>query len=271
MKFGISPFGIWRPGFPESIAGFDQFEKLYADAKLWLNEGWIDYFVPQLYWPINRYDQSFPVLLNWWENENTKSRHLWPGINTRQAQNALDIDESINQIMISRAMLSDRPGSVFWNVDSLTNNLEFHESLTTGPFKKQALVPASKWLDSKAPVAPVIEPQIVDTMLKLSWQEASDDDISLWVLYKKYGDNWQYELLPADTLNIEIERFYSASEKNIDDKDSKDLNDSEIEPIIFQLSEVALTSVDRSGNESSWQSLRVDSYDTEELQVLSNR
>ncbi|PCJ50195.1 MAG: hypothetical protein COA74_02930 [Gammaproteobacteria bacterium] len=255
VKFGISPFGIWRPGFPESILGFDQFEKLYADAKLWLNEGWIDYFVPQLYWPINRYAQSFPVLLNWWENENIKNRHLWPGIHTRQALNDIDIDESINQIMISRAMLSDRPGSVFWNVDALTNNLPFYESLTTGPYKKQALVPASKWLDSRAPVAPVLKAQLLENIFKLSWLENNDDEISQWVLYKKYGDKWQYEILPRESLSIEI---------NITNEDSSNVSATEVEPVITQLSEVAVTSVDRSGNESSWQSLLIDYDKTED-------
>jgi uncharacterized lipoprotein YddW (UPF0748 family) len=61
VKFGLSPFGIWRPGYPESIEGMDQYDKLYADAKLWLNKGWIDYFTPQLYWKINPIPQSFPL------------------------------------------------------------------------------------------------------------------------------------------------------------------------------------------------------------------
>ena len=99
VKFGISPFGIWRPGFPESIKGFDQYEKLYADAKLWLNKGWLDYIVPQLYWQINQYPQSFPLLLNWWENENKKARHLWPGIHTRLAIDEKANIETVNQIM----------------------------------------------------------------------------------------------------------------------------------------------------------------------------
>src|SRR5690606_13040998 len=81
VKFGLSPFGIWLPGYPESIAGYDQSDKLYADAKLWLNEGWIHHCTPQLYWTTNKLEQSFPVLLGWWEEENYQARHLWPGIN----------------------------------------------------------------------------------------------------------------------------------------------------------------------------------------------
>ncbi|KAF5275472.1 hypothetical protein FQR65_LT16646 [Abscondita terminalis] len=78
VKFGISPFGIWKPGYPAGIQGSSQYDQLYADAKLWLNKGWIDYFAPQLYWPIEPAKQSFTTLLRWWESENTLGRHVWP-------------------------------------------------------------------------------------------------------------------------------------------------------------------------------------------------
>ena len=48
VRFGISPFGIWKPGYPMGIIGSSQYDELYADAKLWLNKGWVDYFSPQL-------------------------------------------------------------------------------------------------------------------------------------------------------------------------------------------------------------------------------
>ena len=53
VKFGISPFGIYRPGNPPGIVGLDQYESLYADVKLWLTKGWVDYLAPQLYWRID--------------------------------------------------------------------------------------------------------------------------------------------------------------------------------------------------------------------------
>ena len=53
VKFGVSPFGIWRPGNPATIQGFDPYEQIYADARKWLVEGWVDYFTPQLYWAID--------------------------------------------------------------------------------------------------------------------------------------------------------------------------------------------------------------------------
>ena len=63
VKFGISPFGIARANTPDGVkATFDQYEVLYADAVKWLEEGWCDYYTPQLYWPIEG-DQSYPLLL----------------------------------------------------------------------------------------------------------------------------------------------------------------------------------------------------------------
>ena len=56
VKFGISPFGIYRPGqpggMPNPIRGLDQYSRIYADPKLWLQNGWLDYLAPQLYWAI---------------------------------------------------------------------------------------------------------------------------------------------------------------------------------------------------------------------------
>jgi uncharacterized lipoprotein YddW (UPF0748 family) len=81
VKVGISPFGIWRPGNPGQIVGFDAYDKLYADSRLWLQQGWCDYLTPQLYWPIDRTAVSYPVLLNWWKSQNTLNKKIWPGLN----------------------------------------------------------------------------------------------------------------------------------------------------------------------------------------------
>jgi uncharacterized lipoprotein YddW (UPF0748 family) len=80
VRVGISPFGIWRPGRPAQVRGFDAYEELSADARTWLNRGWVDYLAPQLYWPIDQREQSFPALLGWWSGQNTRGRLLWPGL-----------------------------------------------------------------------------------------------------------------------------------------------------------------------------------------------
>jgi len=80
VRVGISPFGIWRPGNPAGIVGLDAYGSIYADSRLWLQRGWVDYFAPQLYWSIASTGQSFPALVDWWSQQNTLRRHLWPGL-----------------------------------------------------------------------------------------------------------------------------------------------------------------------------------------------
>ena len=71
VRFGISPFGLGRPDRrPPGISGFSQYDKLYADVERWLENGWLDYLAPQLYWPIDRAGQAFPVLLDYWMAQN---------------------------------------------------------------------------------------------------------------------------------------------------------------------------------------------------------
>ncbi len=82
ILFGISPFGIYRPNMPPGTKGFDQYKNLYADPKLWLRKGWMDYISPQLYWPINSINQSFIALFKWWKDNNPKNIPVWPGIFT---------------------------------------------------------------------------------------------------------------------------------------------------------------------------------------------
>ncbi|MGH7670612.1 MAG: glycoside hydrolase family 10 protein, partial [Gemmatimonadaceae bacterium] len=76
VKVGISPFGIWRPGNPPSVKGLDAYASIFADSRLWLANGWVDYLAPQLYWPIEPKQQSFPALLKWWAAQNTAGRIL---------------------------------------------------------------------------------------------------------------------------------------------------------------------------------------------------
>ncbi len=154
VKFGLSPFGIWRPGYPPQIEGFDQYDQLYADAKLWLNKGWIDYFAPQLYWPINKLAQSFPVLLGWWADENTQGRHLWPGISIGRDTSFAQIREINNEILITRGMVPKSMGVVHWSIGQLVNNPGLMKNLREGLYRQQALVPASPWLGSKKPEPP---------------------------------------------------------------------------------------------------------------------
>ena len=68
VLFGVSPFGIYRKGFPSNVTvELDQYQDLYADPVAWLRNGWVDYLSPQLYWR-DKSAQSFSALLEWWRS-----------------------------------------------------------------------------------------------------------------------------------------------------------------------------------------------------------
>ena len=74
VEFGISPFGVWRNAAVDSTgsattAGITNYDDLYADIRLWIKEGWIDYVLPQLYWEIGKKAADYEILAHWWANE----------------------------------------------------------------------------------------------------------------------------------------------------------------------------------------------------------
>jgi uncharacterized lipoprotein YddW (UPF0748 family) len=232
VKFGLSPFGIWRPGYPESIGGFDQYDLLYADARLWLNKGWIDYFTPQLYWPINRISQSFPVLLGWWSGENKKNRHLWPGISVGGDTSMTHINEVLSQVMIDRGMEPNSKGVVHWSISSLTRNPKLTSAIATGPYSQEALVPASPWLDRKPPAPSTCQVAVMDSVATIRWTHRDINDVFHWVLYYRHGNSWSYSILSKDRQTFEVPAFKTNG------------------AAILKLNRVCVTAVDRTGNES---------------------
>lgn len=141
-RIGISPFGIWRPGVPSTIEGkLDAYAQLFADSRLWLAKGWCDYLSPQLYWSIEPSKQSFPVLLNWWLQQNP-SKPIWPGIATERIGSSRSAQEIINQIAITREEHNGVPGHIHWSMKALLKNQGgISESLSAGPYSKKAALP----------------------------------------------------------------------------------------------------------------------------------
>ena len=82
VLFGVSPFGIYRPGMPAEVrAGVDQYADLYSDPLNWMRNGWVDYLSPQLYWPDGG-PQSYSALLRWWRSPavNPRGVPIYPSI-----------------------------------------------------------------------------------------------------------------------------------------------------------------------------------------------
>lgn len=191
VKFGISPFGIYRPGYPASIrAGVDQYAELYADARKWLKEGWCDYFTPQLYWPIARTAQSYPVLLDWWLSQNVKGRHIWPGNYTSQIGN-WKATEIVDQVSVTRKLHAG--GNVHFSMQAfIKDSGGIVEALRNGPYASPALVPASPWLDDVAPKPPLVKAEPAGHGdAKLSWKPDGDTDVRFYEVVLRIRGKWQ--------------------------------------------------------------------------------
>lgn len=163
VKFGISPFGVYRPGIPEGIrSGVDQYDELYADARKWLVEGWCDYFTPQLYWPIKQTPQSYPVLYDWWRSQNPKNRYIWPGNftgRTDPSEGNWKPQEVIDQIGITRKP-GPGTGNVHFSMKAFMRNSNgIKSALVSGVYANESIVPPSPWLGEEKPKAPDVKIQ----------------------------------------------------------------------------------------------------------------
>lgn len=196
IKFGISPFGIWRNRSqdPEGSLsnGLDGYSKLYADARKWVKNGWVDYINPQIYFPFNYQAAAYEKLVDWWA-QNSYGKHLYIGIGAYRAiesrsgwQNKNQIP---NQIRYLRAN-SKVQGSVFFSSKSLRDNLAgLNDSLKNDFFKAPALPPSMPWLDAIAPQHPLlVEVQLFHQSVQLKWEsppQAKDGETaSGYVIYR---------------------------------------------------------------------------------------
>jgi uncharacterized lipoprotein YddW (UPF0748 family) len=180
VQFGISPFGIYRPGVPETIkAGIDQYDELYADCKKWLEKGWCDYMTPQLYWPIAQTPQSYPVLLKWWLSVNPKKRHIIPGNYTGQVGQAANwaTQEIVDQIETTRKL--GAKGNVHFSMKVFMRDSKgINSVLKEGPYSKMSIPPASPWLIKDTVPAPsnvTVPSQQPQDAFRVSFKKPSQD------------------------------------------------------------------------------------------------
>ncbi|HTA29613.1 MAG TPA: family 10 glycosylhydrolase [Candidatus Cybelea sp.] len=197
VKFGISPFGIWRPTHPAQITGFDAYDRLYADSRKWLTEGWLDYCAPQLYWPVEQKAQSFPVLLQWWASQNTRHRTLLAGMKVNGWKDVPDDAREVGREIELTRRQSGAVGEILWHARPLLHDAErVAEILQNQVYAASALVPPSPWLSSDTPNQPLLQAAVNAGELKLNWK-SSGLAIWQWVLQKKSGGHWAAEILPG--------------------------------------------------------------------------
>jgi len=198
--FGISPFGIWKPGIPETTeAQLNAYADLACDARLWLAEGWVDYLAPQLYWRIDPPAQSFPVLLRWWHEQSHAGRHVWAGIATQRINSQEDpgrpASEIVRQIGITRELArGTSAGHIHWNLAAIRRNEGgIRPLLADQVYRGNSLVPASPWLRERSPANPTLSLQrdagSGDLVAEVTSPRRST---GRWILFQvKRGGEWR--------------------------------------------------------------------------------
>jgi uncharacterized lipoprotein YddW (UPF0748 family) len=162
VKFGISPFGVWRnrgedPDGSETRGGTTSFRDLYADTRRWIREGWIDYIAPQVYFDRGHRQVPYGPLVDWWAR-NSYGRHLYVGQGAyrmggkeKSWQSRSELPE---QLRFNRARPAVQ-GSLYFSSRSLTENYGgFQDSLRRDFYRLPALVPPMTWKDSIPPGRP---------------------------------------------------------------------------------------------------------------------
>jgi uncharacterized lipoprotein YddW (UPF0748 family) len=205
VKFGISPFGIWRPGSPPQIKGLDAFARLNADSRKWLANGWVDYLAPQLYWAIAAPETSFPVLLSWWSQQNSHERLLCPGLKSYNVGRTWAPEEIINQIRLTRRQ-TGAGGNVHWDMKALMRNRALCMALEREVYGESALVPATPWLERVPPAQPALNIASKRGALTASWSVAESDKVRLWVLQTRKASKWTTRILSGHIGSIALAR-----------------------------------------------------------------
>jgi len=211
VKVGISPFGIWKPGHPDGVTGFDPVEKIYADARRWLQQGWVDYFSPQLYWSLESKGQNYADLLNWWIEQNTHSRHIWPGLfSTRvilEDRRHWPVSNIIDQVRFTQHAVG-ATGNIHFSMKSLMDTpAALGDSLASEVYSSDALVPESPWLDGATPEALIGHVEKIDGHFYVVVQPPESGSVArVWTLRTSNGESWQTRISPGWRLSVDLGR-----------------------------------------------------------------
>lgn len=160
VKFGVSPFGIYRnkkndPNNGSDTNGLQNYDDLYADILLWINNGWVDYCVPQIYWEIGNKAADYDTLIRWW-NKYASKRPLYIGEDIERTAKFADLKKPGQNQMEAKYslhnMMKNVNGTVLWYAKAAVDNIgNYGTILRENYWKSPALQPLMPFIDNKSP------------------------------------------------------------------------------------------------------------------------
>ena len=182
VKFGVSPFGIYRNKKSDpngsDTRGLQNYDDLYADVLLWINNGWVDYCVPQIYWQIGHPTADYKTLIQWWDR-NASARPLYIGEDVERTVKYKDEDNPQQHQMPAKYKLHDFAnnvqGTVLWYAKADVDNIgNYGMMLRNVYWRNPALQPLMPFISKKQPGKP--------RKVKMVW--TSDGPMLFWTAPK---------------------------------------------------------------------------------------
>lgn len=248
VKFGISPFGVWRNKDKDSRGSntngaLSSYDDLYADSRLWAHEGWVDYTAPQVYWSFGHRTVPYKPMVDWWVKNNGK-HHLYIGIASyrvgESSKEWSSASQVINQIR-TNVLTHGVEGSILYNSKSLMPASHRLSDSLERYYKYPALPPVMSWKKGD----PLPKPEITELVrnrdklkARIKWEIDTE--------YEEYVRRFViYRFVRGEKRTLEDPRNIIAVIRNADTKVYIDEN---LDP--EEQYEYAVTALDRLSNES---------------------
>jgi uncharacterized lipoprotein YddW (UPF0748 family) len=205
VRFGVSPFGIYRPGSPAGVSGFDQFAGLYADPMKWVKEGWVDYVAPQLYWTTTAAHQPYDPLIQWWARATGGQGNVFAGnfLAALGTKPQWTVDEFRLQLAATRmAHALGATGNIFYHIGPILTNKDgiadiFRKELYNTP----ALTPA---LTGERPEPDAPEAEVDGHRVRLAHVDPTP--LRAYGVYRAESGRWTLDhLLPSTTAVADLD------------------------------------------------------------------
>ncbi|WP_213652203.1 family 10 glycosylhydrolase [Paenibacillus sp. J23TS9] len=199
VKFGISPFGIWRNKGTDPTGsdtnGQQNYDGLYADTRTWMKEGWVDYLAPQIYWHFGYSAAAYEKLIDWWTKEinginDNSGKHnvqLYIGQAAYRVgeDNWKNPDQLPAQLRFNNDHGEDVAGNIMFSTSDLLGNPLGVRDVITSMYSRPALIPVMSWLPDETPDAPKLTgAEGSSGSIQLSWTDIGDKEPAYYAVYR---------------------------------------------------------------------------------------
>ena len=204
VRFGISPFGIYRPGMPAGISGLDAYNAIYCDPVRWMNQGWVDYLAPQLYWPTTQTAQAYGALIAWWAGITTGGRYIFAGNNLSSlgSSSAWTVEEIGRQVTLTRGQRArNAMGNIFFTIQPfMSNRMGVTDVFRRDFYARPALTPPLS--GRRTTTLPTPDVRLTGRTVQLRGAPVRARG---WVVYQSVSGAWQVDrVLTATTTSVDL-------------------------------------------------------------------